>query len=50
VPQVTAGGVTGVPAITEVVVRAAQFNLGLTFMVPQSAASLHSPVGLAFTV
>jgi len=43
VPHVTVGGVTAVPAITDVAVRAPQVNLGLTFNVPQLAVLLLPP-------
>jgi len=43
VPHVTVGAVTAVPAITDVVVRAAQVSLGFTFNVPQVAVLLLPP-------
>jgi len=47
-PQVTVGAVTAVPAITVAGDGLPQVNLGLIFMVPQSASSLQSPVAGAF--
>jgi hypothetical protein len=41
--HVTVGGVTAVPAITDVVARLPQVNLGLTFNVPQLAVLLLPP-------